>query len=172
MNWKKFFRRAFIITDVLFIALVLGGYIVYRTTWFHRFVLSEIVEQGETATGGKLDVQNWDLHFQPLKADLYGIVLHGTEPPTARPLLQADRLTVGVSLRSLVHRKLQLTELALQHPVVNLLVNPAGKNNFPTPPPKKNTQSSTTVWDLAIAHTLLTNGEVYYNNKKSELDAN
>ncbi len=172
MNWKKFFRTAFIITDVLFIALVLGGYIVYRTTWFHRFVLSEIVEQGETATGGKLDVQNWDLHFQPLKADLYGIVLHGTEPPTARPLLQADRLTVGVSLRSLVHRKLQLTELALQHPVVNLLVNPAGKNNFPTPPPKKNTQSSTTVWDLAIAHTLLTNGEVYYNNKKSELDAN
>jgi translocation and assembly module TamB len=170
MNWSKFFRWMAAMLGILILALVVGGYVVLKMSWFHHYVLAKIIEQGQTATGGRLEVQNWDFHFRPLTADLYGIVLHGAESPNARPLLEADKLTVGVSFRSSLHRKLQLTELQIQHPVVNVLVSSNGKNNFPTPPPKQS-NSTTTVWDLAVAHTLLDNGEVYYNDKKSELNA-
>lgn len=170
MNWKNAVRWLAAILGILVLIVVSGGYVLLKTSWFHNYVLTKIIEEGRTTTGGKLNVQNWDLHFKPLTADLYGIVLHGTEPPSARPLLQADRLAVSVSLRSLLHRKLQLTELLIQHPVANLLVSSNGNNNVPTPPPNK-TKSTTNVWDLAVGHTLLSNGEVYYNDKKSQLYA-
>jgi AsmA family len=170
MNWKKALRWTAAILGILVLIVVFGGYVLLKTPWFHNYVLAKIIEEGQTATGGKLNVQNWGLHFKPLTTDLYGIVLHGTEPPSAKPLLQADRLTVGVSLRSLLHRKLQLTELLVQHPVANLLVSSNGNNNIPTPPPNK-TKSTTNLWDLAVGHTLLSNGEVNYNDKKSRLDA-
>jgi translocation and assembly module TamB len=170
MKWRRILGWSAAILGIFLIVLLVGGYIALKTPWVHHYVLAKIIEEGQTATGGKLEVQNWDLHFRPLTADLYGIVLHGTEPPNTKPLLEADRLTVGVSARSLLHRKLQLTELLIQHPVVNVLVGSSGKNNFPTPPPKKS-QSSTTVWDLAVGHTVLNNGDVYYNDKKSELNA-
>jgi translocation and assembly module TamB len=170
MKWRKILGWTAAILEALIIILVAGGYIALKTSWVHRYVIAQIKEAGHTATGGKLQVQNWALHFRPLSVDLYGIVLHGTESPDAKPLLEADRLTVEVSVRSLLHRKLQLSELLIQHPVVNVLVNRSGKNNLPTPPPKKS-QSTTTVWGLAVGHVLLNDGEVYYNDKKSELKA-
>lgn len=171
MNWKKALRWTAAILGVISVLVVLGGYVLLRTSWFHNYVLTMIVEQGHSATGGKLNVQNWDLHFRPsLTADLYGIVVHGTEPASSKPLLQADRLTVGVSLGALLHRKLQLTELLVEHPVANVMIGSNGNSNVPTPPQKKS-QSTTTVWDLAVGHILLSNGEVYYNDKKSQLDA-
>jgi translocation and assembly module TamB len=169
MNWRKLFRWMAAILGILVLVLLVGGHFVLKTSWFHHYVLTEIIEQGQSATGGKLEVQNWDLHFRPLTIDLYGIVLHGAEPPNGKPLLEAARLTVGVSLRSLLHRKLQLSELLIQHPIANVLVSSDGKNNFPTPP--KNSTSTTTVWDLAVEHTLLYHGEVYYNDRKSRLNA-
>ena len=170
MKWKRILGWIAAILGAFIVILVLGGYVALKTPWVHRYVISQIMESGQTATGGKLQVQNWSLHFRPLTVDLYGIVLHGTESPDAKPLLEADRLTVGVSVRSLLHRKLQLSELLIQHPVLNVSVNRDGKNNLPTPPPKKS-QSTTTVWDLAVGHALLNNGEVYYNDKKSEIKA-
>ena len=170
MKWKKPFGWAAVVIGMVIFVVMVGVFIVVKTSWFHQHVLAKIMEEGQTATGGKLDVQNWDAHFSPLRADLYGVVLHGTEPASAKPLLQIQELTVGVSASSLLHRKLQLTEVLIKHPVANVLVANNGKNNFPTPAPKK-TSSSANVWNLAVGHTLLSNGEVYYNDKKSELDA-
>jgi translocation and assembly module TamB len=170
MNWKKSLRWAAIVIGIVIVGIGLGGFVVVKTSWFHHYVLAKIMEEGRTATGGKLDVQNWDVRFSPLRADLYGVVLRGTEAAGEKPLLQIEELTVGLSLSSLLHRKLQLTELLIRHPVVNVLVGKNGDNNLPTPPAQK-TSSNTNVWNLAVGHTLLGDGEVYYNDKKSQFDA-
>lgn len=171
MNRKKFVGWTAAISTVLTFLMIIGGYFVLKGRWFHHYVLAQIIEQGQSATGGRLEVQNWDFHVSPLAVDLYGIVLHGTESATAKPLLQADKLTVGVSLRFLLHRKLEFTELLVQHPVAALFVNKHGQSNFPAPPPTRAGSTTTTVWDLAIQHTLLDHGELDYNNYKAQLNA-
>ncbi len=170
MNWKKAIRWTATIVGVVVVVLLVGGYVVLRTHWFKHYVLAKIEEEGQSATGGKLNVQNWDVHFSPLRVDLYGVILHGTEQQGARPLLAVQELRVGISLSALLHEKLQLTELLIQNPVASMVVSRNGENNFPAPPPKK-TQSSTNIWNLAVGHTLLSNGEIYYNDKKSQLNA-
>jgi len=155
---------------VLILVVLVGGFIVLRTPQFHRYVLAKIMEEGQTSTGGRLVIQNWDYHLSPLTVDLYGITLRGNESGDQKPLLQADKLTVGVSGHALLHQKLQLTELLIQHPVLNVQVNKDGQSNIPTPPTQK-TKSNTTIWSLAVGHALLTNGEVYYNDQQTPLSA-
>ena len=169
MNWKKTFRWAGAIISGLMVVVLAGGYFFLKTPQFHRYVLARIVEQAQTATGGRLELRNWGFHLSPLTVDLDGIVLHGTEASGAPPLLQADRITIGVNARALLHRKIQLSEILIQHPVANLSLAADGKTNLPTAP----TQSSSniTIWNLAVGHALLTNGEIYYNDKKIALNA-
>ncbi len=154
---------------VLIVLVVLGGYFVLQTPQFHQYVLAGIIKQGQSATGGTLEVENWDFHLSPMVVDLYGITLHGTEGPGQKPLFEAEKLTIGVNARGLLHRELHLTELLIQHPIVSVGVDEEGRSNLPTP--SNNTGNSTTVWDLAVAHTVLSEGVVYYNDKKSLLNA-
>jgi len=170
MNWKKIFVRSVAIIGITLGVCVIAAFLVVRSSWFHQKVLSIIIEKGQTATGGRLQVQSWDFHLSPLTLDVYGIVLHGTEPAGARPLLAADRLTVGISVSSLLHRKLQLSEILIQHPVASVTVARNGQSNIPSPPPSKS-KSNITVWNLAVGHTLLTNGDIYYNDKKTPVSA-
>lgn len=169
MNWKKLAGWTGGGVALLIIVVLAGGYIVVRSSWFQHYVLAKIIEKGGAETGGRLAVQNWDVHFFPVKVDLYGIVLHGTEPQGAKPLLQVDKLTVGIDFPSLLHRQLRLSELLIQHPVANVVVNTRGTSNLPAPP---NTPAgNTTVWSLAVKHAELNNGELYYNDQERPLNA-
>lgn len=169
MNWRKILRRTALFVGLLISAIVVAGFLLLRSQWFHRAVLVEIVQKAQAATGGQLNIRRWGFRLHPLTIELYDIVLHGSEPAAAQPLLQIEKLTVQVKLGALLERKLQLSELLIEHPIVNLTVNGDEKNNLPTPPAK--TKSNTTVWTLAVGHTSLTHGEVFYNNKHSKIDA-
>jgi len=171
MRANRIFRWLVVLAALLLLALPIASFIVIKTPWFHRYILSRIIEEGAAATGGRLELQNWDLRFSPLTVDFYGITLHGSEMPTAKPLLQADKITVSVSLSSLLlHRQLKFTQILVQHPVASLQIAENGSSNIPSAP-RQQTGSNASIWDLAVAHALLSQGEVYYNDRKSQLDA-
>lgn len=170
MNWKKIILRTITIIVTTIAVVVIATFLVVRSSWFHHKVLTLIVEKGQAATGGKLQLQNWDFQLRPLTIDLYGIVLHGSEPEGARPLLAADRLTVGLRVSSLLDRKVHVSEILIQHPVVSMTVARNGQSNVPSPRPS-NSESNVTIWNLAVSHTLLTDGEVFYNDKKAPVSA-
>jgi len=171
MKGKQFIRWAGAVVAILVFLVILGGYTVLKTPQFHRYVLAKIIEQVQRTTGGKLEVENWDFHISPMVVNLYGITFHGTEDAEHKPLLAAEKLTVGVRARGLLRRKLQLTEVLIQHPIASFEVNPDGKTNLPTPPEKTTSATPITVWDLAVAHTLLNHGEVYYNDQEHRFSA-
>lgn len=171
MKGKQIIRWIAAVVGTLIFLVVLASYIVLKTPQFHRYVLANIIEQVQRTTGGKLELANWDFRLSPMVVNLYGITLHGIEDPGQKPLFTAEKLTVGVSARSLWGRKLQLTELQVQHPVASLRVNQDGKTNIPTPPEKISSPTPTTVWNLAVAHALLSHGEVYYNDQERKFNA-
>ncbi len=158
-------------TVVALIAVVgIGGYLFLRSSTFQQYALRKIAETTQQATGGKTTIQGLDFSLSTLTAHLYNITVHGTEPPTQPPLLQVDKLTVGLKIQSALHRKVSLSELIIEHPVVNVSVDHAGRSNLPTAPPNQNSSHSS-VFDLAVRHAQVIRGEVSYNDKKTPLDA-
>src|SRR3984885_3389311 len=155
---------------ILLVLVVCCGVLFLRCRYFANYASSKIVESVNEATGGRTEIRNLDFDLSTLTAHLYDVTVHGTEAANQAPLLHLDRLTVGLKIQSVLQRKITLSELLIEHPEVNLLVGANGKSNLPQPPPSQSS-SSTSVFDLAVRHALLTQGEVSYNDKKTPLDA-
>lgn len=170
MAWKRKLGWIAISLVAFVIVLVIAGYVVFRTQRFHDYVLAKLQQQASEATGGQVRIQNFALRLSSLTADAYGITIRGSEPKSRPPLVQADQLMVRLKIVSLLRKKVDLNEIILRHPVVNLLVNKDGTTNVPTVP-KSKSNGSISPFDLGIKHVLLSNGEIYYNDVKMPLDA-
>ena len=105
-----------------------------------------------------------------MNLDLYDVVVHGTESDPGRPLFQVDHLHVGLTIDSLLNKEWHIRNIVVDRPIVRMAIDKAGENNLPKPP-KKNTSSNTNVFNLAIRELRLNQGEIYYNDQKTPLDA-
>ena len=170
MPWRRTIGWTFAVLAVLVFAGAVGGYLVLKSRSFQEYALRTIVQDTNDATGGRAEIRKLDFELSTLTAHLYNITLHGSEHPDQPPLLQVDKLTVGLKIQSLVHRKITLNELLVDHPVVHLGVDGEGKSNIPQSPTSKNSGHAS-VFDLAVGHVNLTDGEINYNDQKTSLVA-
>lgn len=170
MNWKRTIAWIFGGLLALILIAVIGGLLYIHTNSFEQFALRTISEEAQQATGGRTQVGGLDFSLSKLTAHLYNITVHGTEAADQPPLLHADELTVRLKIVSALRHQVSLQELLIANPVVHLQVNREGKNNLPTAPPSQGS-SNTSVFDLAVGHVQLTNGEVNYNDRKTPLEA-
>jgi translocation and assembly module TamB len=169
MVWKRklsWITLAGVATATL---LLVTGYMALRSRPLHRYFLAQIQKQASEATGAQVKIQDFALHLSDLAVDAYGITVHGGEPVAGRPLVQADQLSIRLKIVSLLHRKVDLNEIVLRHPVVHLMVSKEGTTNLPSPP--RTSKKSTSPFDLGVQHVLLDHGEIYYNDVKTPLNA-
>jgi len=143
--------------------------LLQRSPKFRSTFLAKIEQSVKDSTGAQMQVKDFSLHLSTLTLDIYGIVVHGTEPAGSPPLAQADHLGVGIAIDSLIGRKWHFRNIVLDHPVVQVAVNKAGENNLPKP--KQQSSSSTNLFDLGVRQAMLNRGEIYYNDQKSVLTA-
>lgn len=156
---------------VLLAGVVVSGYFLLNSSALRRFVLGKIVRQVNETTGAGLQVQKLDFELRTLTARFYGVTLHGAEGASEKPLLAMDKLTLSLRIDPLVRRKVSLSQLLIDHPVVHLAVNQDGKTNMPEPAPKKTESNGPSVFDLAVQHTVINDGEIYFNDRKTPFAA-
>jgi translocation and assembly module TamB len=171
MRWQRIIGWTAAALLGLILVAVVGGYFYLKSSGFKEYALRTIVKRTNDATGGRTEIGNLDFQLSTLTAHLYSITVHGSESSDQAPLLQIDKLTVGLKIQSLLHHKVFLSELLIDHPVAHVRIDREGKSNIPQSPPSQ-TNSHTDVFDLAVRHVLLSNGQINYNDKKSALDAN
>ncbi|MFL6385934.1 MAG: translocation/assembly module TamB domain-containing protein [Terriglobales bacterium] len=170
-KWKKIVLWA--VAAVL--VLLVGGVVTLvllldHNEGFRHSILAKVEKSVRESTGARLEVRDFNLRLPNLSLDLYNVVVHGTEPDPNQPLMAVDHLQVGLTIDSLLHRKWHVRDIIVDHPVVRMAVNKAGENNLPKPE-KKSTSSNTNIFDLAIRELRLNNGEIYYNDQKTPLEA-
>ena len=170
MSWKRRIGWAVLGVAILVLVALIGGYLYLKSSSFETYALRKIGEQADSATGGRTTVGRLEFSLGTLTANLYDITLRGTENADQPPLLHADKLTVRIKIVSALHHQVSLRELLIEHPVVHVQVNRQGTSNLPTAPPS-NSSSHTSVFDLAVGHAQLTNGEINYNDRKTPLYA-
>jgi translocation and assembly module TamB len=169
-DWRKVIGWTAASVGCIILLAIVAGLLLLKTSGFQRYVIAKIEQAAGKSTGAKVEIQSFDFHPLNLTADVYGLTVHGNEPADAKPLLQLRKATIGLKIISVIRRKVNLTELLLDEPVVNLVIDRQGKSNLPQPPSKS--KSSTNVFDLAVGHVLLTNGTIYTKDLKIPLDAN
>lgn len=102
-----------------------------------RFVVREI----QNRTGAAVSLKRFDWSLRNRRFELTELILRGLEPRTGPPLAFFPEIRVGLNLRSLLQRRLNLYELTLRNPEFYVVVDAQGKTNFPTPPARGPRQS-------------------------------
>jgi translocation and assembly module TamB len=170
-RWKKIVLWSLAAIIVLLVGMVATLVLLLdHNEGFRHSILARVEKSVGESTGARLEVRDFNLRLSNLSLDLYNIVVHGTEPDPSQPLMAVDHLQVGLTIDSLLNRKWHVRDIIVDHPVVRMAVNKAGENNLPKPE-EKSTSSNTNVFDLAIRELRLNNGEIYYNDQKTPLEA-
>ena len=160
---------AFSVLSVVVIALLL------HSERFHNYLLRAAQQKATEVLGSQAQMRDFAIHWTGISptVDLYGIVIHGAAPYSDPPLLQADALHVGLTVTSLLHKAWYVSDVRIERPVVRIFADRDGRTNLPSPPQAKENKSpqSINIFDLGIRHLLLERGEIYYNDRKSDLSA-
>src|SRR5207247_5040011 len=74
--------------------------------------------------GIELRMKDFSVHWSGLSpaVDMYDVVIDGAAPYQTPPLVQADHLSVGVQVVSLLQRKWYLKDIVIDHPVAHMFV--------------------------------------------------
>ncbi|HEV7675940.1 MAG TPA: translocation/assembly module TamB domain-containing protein [Candidatus Angelobacter sp.] len=171
-KWKKVVLWSLAAIVVLLVGTVVTLVLLLdHNEGFRRSILAKVEHSIRESTGARLEVRDFNLRLSNLSMDLYNVVVHGAETDPNQPLLSVDHLQVGLTIDSLLNRKWHVRDIIVDHPVARMSVNKAGENNLPKPEKKSASSSNTNVFDLAIRELRLNNGEIYYNDQKTPLEA-
>jgi translocation and assembly module TamB len=169
-NWKRIIAWTLSGLFSLVALLLITIIALLHNHSFRQYLLHIADSKLTEAAGVELHVRDFSVHFSGISpaADLYDVVVEGAPPRTNPPLLEVDHLAVGVQIVSLFSRKWYLKDIVIDHPVARIFVTEDGYTNLPK---TKAGQRKTSVFDLGIRHVMVGQGEIYYNDQKSAIDA-
>src|SRR5215470_10489749 len=170
MNRKKRIIRTLWTLGVVILIVLLGGYLIFQTQAFNRFVAQEIVQKTAEITGAQLRFDRMLIHWGQLKVDFYNLAL--SAPANSRPpLLSCDHLGVRLRILSLWKRKIDLQEILFDKPVLSILVDANGRNNLPNSPTPSPGTPQDKIFDLAVRSFELNSGQIIYHDRQIPLSA-
>src|SRR2546423_7732325 len=82
----------------LLVLVAVAGFFILRSNAFHQYVLAKIVQKAEEATGGQVQIQSVDFHWRKLTADVYGLIIRGTEKDQKRTLIAIHKPCVNIQI--------------------------------------------------------------------------
>lgn len=142
-------------------ALIVGvsAILVLRSDWFRDQVRQRIVAAVEKATGGRTEIRAFQFDWKQMRAEVDGIVLHGTEPADGPPLFRAEAMVVGIKIISILKRSVDLQYLDVRRPQVYAILYPDGRTNLPAPKIRRAGKGAIeSILDLAIGRFRLQEG--------------
>ena len=149
-----------VFASLVILVLVTGcaALFVAQSDWLREKLRAAIVEQAETATGGRVEIAKFQLNWSSLNAEVDGLVIHGTEAPSQAPFLAVDHVTIGLRIVSLFTRDIRLEKLTVTRPRAHIIIDAAGGTNLPRPKTTSNARTADTILNLKIAHVAVRDG--------------
>jgi translocation and assembly module TamB len=132
------------------IVLAVSAVWIAQSDWFRERVRVRLISEAETATGGKVEIGSFGFDWRTLTARIDRLVIHGSEPSGAAPLLAVDSASVTLRVVSLFRRDFSIDRLVLEHPNAHLIVQPDGRTNLPPPRLRSDKGISSEILDLKI----------------------
>jgi translocation and assembly module TamB len=152
--------------------LVLVAVLVVRSGWLREHVRQRLVTEVERATGGRAEIGSFDFDWRSLTLRVNDLVIHGTEPSGAPPLLRVDSVTAVLKIVSFLERLTDIQSVDVKRPQVHLMVRPDGTTNVPQPKtPVSKKPAVETLLNLAIGRFSVQDGSFDANSSKNPWNA-
>jgi translocation and assembly module TamB len=151
--------------------LVMAVAVLFHSQRFHEYVLSRVQKEASERLGTQVQIQSFAVSMASLSLDLYGLTIHGAEPFPDPPLLQVQHAEVGIRVVSILHQKWYLSSFRVDRPVVKIFTDANGRTNIPTLKSNGSSSGNTNLFDIGVRDAVLDKGEIYYNDRKSVLEA-
>jgi hypothetical protein len=136
-----------------------------------RWVRNSLVQQLEARTGARVELGGFHLHALRLRAEMDNLTLHGLEGSSEAPLFHADRVQVGITVLSFLHREFKIDELLVDRPQLNVRYEKNGTSNLPSPKIQPGAGPwQDTLFNLRIGKVELRNGGANINDRKVPLE--
>jgi translocation and assembly module TamB len=142
------------------------------TKQFAGLVRKRVIKQLETATGGRVEIQDFRWNALGLEAEARGLIVHGTEEPLEPPYLQLDRLTLRLSVIGVLSPQILLRDLEVIRPQFHLILYPNGTTNQPHPrqATRMKHPALETLFNLEAGHVAVEQGQVDIDNRTAWFD--
>jgi translocation and assembly module TamB len=136
---------------------------------FRQYLLRIALPRISRALNTEVRIRDFSLQLSYVAPSLnmYDIVVESPSPQQA-PLLQVDHLRVGLQIVSILQRKWYFNNVIIDRPVVRIFVDKDGNTNLRG---KRERILAVRIFDLGIENVRLRQGELYYNDRRSVLDA-
>jgi len=131
--WRRRLLRFAAALVLLLTGLFAVGFLVFQSAWLREQIRRRALTEIARATGGRPEMSRFDFDPTSWQVTIEGFVLHGTEPPAARPLFRAPRIQLGLKLLSFLDRRVDLQSVDIQSPEFHLLRRDDGTTNLPSP---------------------------------------
>ena len=171
---KRFLRRSVFVFAILTVLLYGAWWWLLRSEWLRTQLRARAIQEIEKATGGRAELGRLDFDPSLLGARFDRFVLHGTEAASAAPLVLAERIEVGLKVRSLFRRDVDLERIEIVRPRVTVTVDAEGRTNLPTPVVPRAPSGRGPVEEflrLAVDTFVIRDGEFSYDAKKYRFSA-
>ncbi|HEV2988178.1 MAG TPA: translocation/assembly module TamB domain-containing protein [Candidatus Angelobacter sp.] len=156
---------------LLMLLLVLGLLIFLNSNGFQERVRQRVIAELELITGGKVEIQSFTFSLSRLQFEIDGLTIHGLEPPGTAPYVHADHLFVRATVTSWFSQQIALRYVAVDRPVIHLIVFPGGGTNQPVPKVKLENKSPIDhLFELAINRMEIRNGALIWNQQAAGFD--
>jgi len=157
----------------LILLVAIGVYLLLHSARVHAYLLRTVQAKASTALGTNVRLRDYSLRWSGISptVELSDVSINGTPPYGNSSLLRADSLRVGVTISSMWHRSWYVNDIQIQRPIVHVLADSNGQTNLPHPSSSKSSSGNFDIFQLGVRHLSLQQGEIYYNNAKSNLAA-
>ena len=159
-------------TVILLVAIaVITGVVMVRSGWLLENIRERVVAEAEKATGGKVEIGALRLDWRTLTAEIDNLVIHGTEPADAAPLLAVKRVVIGFKILSFVERRFNVARVEAEDPRAHLMIAADGSTNLPHPKIPNGKTGPETILALKIGKFDLANGLIAVERAGGKKDA-
>ena len=170
MNGKKIAAWMGGAVAALMLLIVSAALLIQENTFAHRYVLGKMIQIGEESSGAEITIRDYAVRWLPLHVRLEGVIVRGTEKELSRPLAELPQIEIGIGWGALLHKRVDLTELILDRPVIQIVVGQAARSNLPARPASTSAPSASKM-QVSVEHAAVRNGEFRYNNSPRKIDA-
>ncbi len=148
---------------------VIGALFAYiNSPAFKQTAQDFVVREIGRRTGAEVTLDNFDWAFRDQRFWLEGLTLRGLEPATDPPLARVRRIDVGIRLRTLLQRRVDLFELLIAEPETHVVIGPDGRTNIPSPPQEDARRPFN--FRISIDNFRITDGAAFLNERRVNID--
>lgn len=167
-------HRLRLVLALVLLALLAAGLWYLNSPRFQERVRRMVVTRLQESIGGRVEIGALRWSLPRLQVEIDDLTIHGGEAPGEAPFVHVDHVLARLKVFSLFRQQIGLRYLALDHPVVHLIVYPDGSTNQPVPGivQREGPDPVARLFDLAVSRVEVRQGGLLWNNARAPLEFN